>query len=39
MCGWDMSLTSMMLDRRDHGERIFECQVCEHFEGVSSKIK
>ena len=39
MCGWDMSLTSVTSDRRAHGERIFECQMREHFEGVSSKIK
>jgi hypothetical protein len=39
MCGWDMSVASMMPDRRNHGECIFECQMREHFEGVSSKIK
>jgi hypothetical protein len=39
ICGWDMSLTSVTPDRRAHGERIFECQMREHFEGVSSKIK
>jgi transcription elongation factor Elf1 len=38
-CGWDMSVTSMMPDTRKHGWRIFECPMCEHFEGVSSKIK
>jgi hypothetical protein len=33
-----MSLTSMLPDRRHHRERIFECPMCQHFEGVAGKI-
>jgi hypothetical protein len=29
----------MLPDRRKHGWRVFECPMCEHFEGVSGKIK
>jgi hypothetical protein len=34
-----MSVTSMLPDRRDRRERSVECPMCEHFEGVSGKIK
>jgi hypothetical protein len=36
-CGWDMSVTSMIPGRRNRGERIFECQMCEQFEGAFGK--
>jgi hypothetical protein len=36
-CGWDMSVTSMLPDRRDHGTRTFQCSMCEHFEGAFGK--
>jgi formate dehydrogenase maturation protein FdhE len=38
-CGWDLSVTSMVPGKRDRGERIFECSMCEHFEVASGKIK
>jgi len=38
-CGWDMSLTSMMPDKRDHKTRVFECPVCEHLEDAARKLK
>jgi hypothetical protein len=34
-CGWDMSVTSMVPDKRKHSQRKFECPTCEHLEGTA----
>jgi hypothetical protein len=34
-----MSVTSMMRDKPNPGQRNFECPTCEHFEGTAGNKK